>query len=255
MDLILNLLHFQLKDSLKNISYISSPNFNKRAANTVVNSIIIHYSLLNEQETIAYFTDSAKQVSAHYMINRLGKITAFVEPQNRAWHAGESSWLKYNSLNDNSIGIELVNNGLEEFTKQQYYTLIKLIKFLKQNFPIEDKLILGHSDIAPQRKNDPGPLFNWQILHQNNLGIYARKLVKNNKIICQKGDQGKLVLQMQKSLSLLGYQILIDGFFGIKTANVIYAFKTHYNPESLSYAWDVSSEHVLRSLLKKGLTS
>lgn len=250
MDHILNLQHFQLKDSLKNILHISSPNFNKRPVNTVVNAIIIHYSFLNEQETIACFTDSAKEVSAHYMINRAGKITAFVEPQNRAWHVGESSWLQYNGLNDNSIGIELVNNGLEEFTKQQYYVLIKLIKFLKQNFPIEDKLILGHSDISPQRKNDPGPLFDWKILHQNNLGIYAKIAAKHNKVICQKGDKGKLVLQMQKSLSLFGYQISIDGFFGIRTANVIYAFKTHYNPEYLSYAWDNSSEYILQTLLK-----
>lgn len=249
LNYILNHLHFQRKDLIKNITKIYSPNFNARPSNININTVIIHYTELGEQDTIEHFCNKSSKVSSHFLINKNGKIYIFVELEKRAWHAGVSRWKDNHNINDNSIGIELENNGEEVFTKKQYKALIYLIKYLKQKLPIEDRFILGHSDIAPQRKIDPGRLFDWKILFKNKIGHLAKINLDDNKIIFNLGAKGDLVKQVQKSLKIFGYDILVDGIFGPKTSKVIDAFKAHYNPSSLGFDWDRSSNHILKQLL------
>ena len=155
---------------------LPSPNFNDRPDGTEINSIIIHYTGMKAaKDALDRLCDPESKVSAHYTIDEDGTIYNHVPPINRAWHAGVSQWGKLSNFNDFSIGIELVNPGHEfgyrDFPDAQIENLISLIKDLYRDFPIDPKLVLGHSDIAPNRKQDPGELFPWDRLVKENLAI------------------------------------------------------------------------------------
>ena len=129
----------------------------------------------SERACIKRLIDKKSKVSTHYLINRIGSITRIVDDQNTAWHAGKSKWKNFTNLNDQSIGIELVNQGhqfgYENFSKKQISKLILLCKFLIKKYKIKYSNILGHSDIAPLRKKDPGEKFPWHLLSKKKLGI------------------------------------------------------------------------------------
>ena len=155
-----------------------SPNFNpkKRKANQI-KFLIFHYTgMRTEKAAIKRLTDIKSEVSSHYLINQKGEIITLVPNLYIAWHAGKSRWKNYESLNKNSIGIEIANPGhsfmYKKFSKQQILSLIKLTKFLINKYKINKKNILGHSDIAPERKKDPGEKFPWQNLSKNKIGYW-----------------------------------------------------------------------------------
>ena len=191
------------------ITKLYSPNFNskKRGSNNIA-SIIIHYTgMQSEHESIERLTSSSSKVSCHYLINRSGKVFRLVEDKNMAWHAGKSMWGKYKNLNKNSIGIELVNKGhrygYQAFTKIQIKRLVELCKYLKRKYRIKNKLILGHSDIAPLRKIDPGEKFPWSYLSSKGVGIYPAKTTRREKF--QKNVD---VSTFFYNLRLIGYRYL-----------------------------------------------
>ena len=143
--------------------FIHSPNFNDRPKEEIIDTIIIHYTEISYKDTIEKFSNPKESVSSHFIINKDGEIIQMVDCEKRAWHAGVSSWKNKENINNNSIGIELVNNGNELFTEEQYTSLNQLIKNLKKKHPnMKEDLILGHEDIAPNRKKDPGKLFDWK---------------------------------------------------------------------------------------------
>ena len=128
----------------------------------------------SEIESIKRLKNPKHKVSSHYLINRKGKVIQMVKDKNIAWHAGKSGWKKFKNLNRNSIGIELVNKGhrfgYQNFSKKQIKSLIKLCMNLKRKYSIKKENFLGHSDIAPLRKIDPGERFPWKKLSKYNLG-------------------------------------------------------------------------------------
>ena len=155
-----------------------SPNFDpkKRKANQI-KFLIFHYTgMRTEKAAIKRLTDIKSEVSSHYLINQKGEIITLVPNLYIAWHAGKSRWKNYESLNKNSIGIEITNPGhsfmYKKFSKQQILSLIKLTKFLIKKYKINKKNFLGHSDIAPERKKDPGEKFPWQNLSKNKIGYW-----------------------------------------------------------------------------------
>ena len=143
---------------------IPSPNFDiikKRS----LKFIIIHYTgMITQKEAIQRLQSKVAKVSTHYLISKKGIIYQMIKDQHIAWHAGKSKWESDKDLNLNSIGIELVNNGDEEFPLLQIKNLCMLIKYLKNKYKIDKKHVLGHSQIAPGRKFDPGIQFPWKIL-------------------------------------------------------------------------------------------
>ena len=155
-----------------------SPNFNKKKRLiSSIKLVILHYTgMQSERESIKRLCNPSSKVSAHYLINQNGKIFKLVEDRYIAWHAGKSRWKKYSNLNKNSIGIELVNKGHQygysSFKIKQISTLVKLCKNLKKKYRIKTKNFLGHSDIAPLRKIDPGEKFPWEFLSINKIGIW-----------------------------------------------------------------------------------
>ena len=147
-----------------------SPNFNipKRQKKNI-KYIIIHYTgMKNELLALNKLTDLKSKVSAHYFIKRNGKIINLVPDLYEAWHAGKSNWKNIKSLNRYSIGIEIQNSGhenfYEKFSTKQINSVKELLKFLKKKYRVNCKNILGHSDIAPNRKKDPGEKFPWKEL-------------------------------------------------------------------------------------------
>ena len=157
-----------------------SPNRSKKARRKrEIKFVIIHYTgMQSEIESIKRLTNSKFKVSCHYLINRKGKIIQMVEDKYVAWHAGKSKWKSFFDINKNSIGIELVNKGHEfgyqYFSKPQIKSLISLCKKLKKKYSIKTENFLGHSDIAPLRKIDPGEKFPWKILSSHKLGKWYR---------------------------------------------------------------------------------
>ncbi len=176
-----------------------SPNFNpKKRPSKQIKFIIFHYTgMKNESNALKRLTDIQSEVSCHYLIKNNGEIVKIVPDLYIAWHAGESSWKNYKSLNQNSIGIEITNPGHEygykNFTKKQITALLKLSKFLIKKYKINAKNILGHSDIAVLRKKDPGEKFPWKYLFKNKIGIWhtlnKRDLIKNRKLETSKIEE------------------------------------------------------------------
>jgi len=166
-----------------------SPNFDSKKRNIKhIKFIIFHYTgMKNESEAISRLTNIQSEVSCHYLIKNNGEIVKLVPDLYTAWHAGKSSWKGFKSLNQNSIGIEITNPGHEfgykKFSKKQISCLLKLSKFLIKKYRISYKNILGHSDIAPERKKDPGEKFPWEYLSKNKIGLRhtlnKQKLIKN----------------------------------------------------------------------------
>ena len=155
-----------------------SPNFNlpKRVKNRI-KFIIIHYTgMKKESAAIKRLQDPKSKVSSHYLIKRNGEIINLVPDLFEAWHAGVSSWKHFKSLNKNSIGIEITNSGhqhgYKKFSKKQIFSLQKLLKILVKKYKIKKNYVLGHSDISPGRKKDPGEKFPWKLLSKYRIGVW-----------------------------------------------------------------------------------
>ena len=169
-----------------------SPNFNlKKRVTKQIKYIIFHYTgMKTESGAINKLTNIQSKVSSHYLIKNNGEIVKMVPDLYIAWHAGKSSWKNYKSLNLNSVGIEITNPGHElgykKFSKKQISSLLKLSKFLIKKYKIRSKNILGHSDIAPERKKDPGEKFPWEYLSKNKIGLWhtlkTQELIKNRNL-------------------------------------------------------------------------
>ena len=166
-----------------------SPNFNsKKRTYKKIKFIIFHYTgMKKESGAISRLTNIQSEVSCHYLIKNNGEIIKLVPDLYIAWHAGKSSWKDYRSINKNSIGIEITNPGHEfgykKFSKKQISSLLKLSRVLIKKYKVSPGNILGHADIAPERKKDPGEKFPWEYLSSKKIGIWHKlkkqELMKN----------------------------------------------------------------------------
>ena len=196
-----------------------SPNFNlpKRVKNKI-KFIIIHYTgMKKESLAIKRLQDPKSKVSSHYLIKRNGEIINLVPDLFEAWHAGVSSWKHFKSLNKNSIGIEITNpghqHGYKKFSKKQIFSLQKLLKILVKKYKIKKKNVLGHSDISPDRKKDPGEKFPWEMLAKNKLSFWHNLDQKKIKKFREKN----LISRIEENLFLKNlYKI---GYNNVKKFN------------------------------------
>ena len=229
------------------ITKFYSPNFvKKKRLNKNIRAIIIHYTgMQSERESLKRLTTAASKVSAHYVINRSGKIFKLVNENNVAWHAGKSKWKNYENLNKNSIGIELVNKGhqygYQKYTKIQIKKLIKLCKYLIKKYRIKKSLILGHSDIAPLRKIDPGEKFPWKYLSSNGVGFYPNLKGKNKTKL---KPQSKLFF---KYLDKIGYKYLKTNF----KKKIIKNFQRRYRQKRVDGVLDLETLKISEIIAKK----
>ena len=188
-----------------------SPNFSTSARNKKkIKYIVYHYTgMRSENKAIKRLTDLNSNVSCHYFIKRNGQIILMVPELYEAWHAGKSNWKKDISLNKKSLGIEISNKGhqfgYEIFSKNQITSLIKLSKYLIKKYNIKASNILGHSDIAFERKKDPGEKFPWSYLARKKIGIWHKmKELKLKKFRTKKISNIEIITFI-KYLSKIGY--------------------------------------------------
>ena len=213
-----------------------SPNFNKKKRlKSQIKFIIFHYTgMKSEKKAIQRLTEIQSEVSSHYLIKKSGEIIKLVPDLYIAWHAGISHWKKYKNLNKHSIGIEITNAGHEFgyklFSKKQISSIIRLSNDLLQKYKIDKKNILGHSDIAPDRKKDPGENFPWKHLAKKNIGIWHQ--LDNKKIAIHRSKNCDLIMKKQfvRNLSKIGYHIEMKDCLDSNKylVNVIKAFQRRF---------------------------
>jgi N-acetylmuramoyl-L-alanine amidase len=236
-----------------------SPNFNpKKRINTQIKFIIFHYTgMKKESEVINRLTNIQSEVSSHYLIKNNGEIINLVPDLYIAWHAGQSSWKSFKSLNKHSIGIEITNPGhdlsYKKFSIKQISSLLKLSKFLIDKYKISHKGILGHSDIAPERKKDPGERFPWEYLSKNKIGLWhtlkKKELLKNRKLKINKIEEGFFFTNLFK----IGYSKKIpkdlskNSYLGYVTK----AFQRRFRQELISSKIDRECLLISENLLKR----
>lgn len=241
-----------------------SPNYSERIKN--IQYVIIHFTEMSFDGALTRLTDNISEVSAHYLIQNTGEIFRLVEDSKVAWHAGESYWQGQEKLNQTSIGIELDNLGVGAFPPIQIQSCINLCKHLKQLYDIPIINFIGHSDVAPDRKIDPGIFFNWCEFATHGLGIWHDYFPHESKILYKFGDFNKEILTLQSKLNKIGYKIYENSSFDIQTNYVIRAFQSKFYPKIILnkgvefyknkdslYEWDTVSEEILNKLLKKYL--
>ena len=209
-----------------------SPNFSKKERSRKdIKFVIIHYTgMQSEIESIKRLKDPKSKVSCHYLINRDGKIIMMVPENKIAWHAGKSKWKNFVNLNKNSIGIELVNKGhdfgYQNFSNHQIKSLIKLCKNLKIKYKIRTCDFLGHSDIAPLRKMDPGEKFPWKKLSKEKIGVWY----KTDKQILKILDKNKKKTQFFINIHKMGYRYFNKKRRLRSDKKIIFAFQRRYLP-------------------------
>ena len=239
---------------MKLIHKFKSPNFNNRKSNSI-QFIIIHYTALKSiSESIEYLCSKKNKVSCHFLISKNGKIYNLVSEEKRAWHAGSSYWNKVIDINSNSIGIELDYSFYKEnniYEKKLIKSLIVLLIYLKKKYKIMPKNILGHSDIAPYRKIDPGEKFPWKYLSKKKIGYWHdlnyRKLLKERMIDISNLEKIKFI----KNLCKIGYtknnKLSKKKYFKILSL----AFQRRYRQELINGVIDQECLSISKNLLKK----
>lgn len=235
-----------------------SPNCDERNHEHNVDILVMHYTgMKSGKEALERMCDAQAEVSAHYMVEEDGAIYQLVEEHKRAWHAGISCWKGRALLNHSSIGIEIVNPGHEwgyrPFPKVQMESVIKLAKDILSRYDIPPENVVGHSDIAPTRKQDPGELFDWKWLAREGVGLWPEEELgwkKKDEVLVSPYDEGADVAFVQRRLAAYGYHIRVDGYYGPKMEAVVKAYKRHFVPEQLNTQWDRLSDVRLDALLK-----
>jgi N-acetylmuramoyl-L-alanine amidase len=207
-----------------------SPNFDARTK--VPDMIVLHYTGMQTGEAaLARLCDPEAKVSSHYLVEEDGRIFRLVAEERRAWHAGVSFWKAEEGVNHASIGIEIVNPGHEfgyrAFPEAQVAAVIALVADIRTRWEIEDSRIIGHSDVAPARKQDPGELFPWKRLAEAGHGVWAEADPAPGEPLSE-GAEGVGVFALQAGLTRLGYDCAPTGKFDQNTREVVLAFQRHW---------------------------
>ncbi len=234
--------------------FIPSPNYSSKERK--IKFIIIHYTgMQSERASINRLTSIKSNVSAHYLINKKGDVISMVDDKNIAWHAGKSKWKNFVNLNEKSIGVELVNKGLkfgyENFSKKQISKLVSLCKILIKKYKLKTIDILGHSDIAPLRKKDPGEKFPWKLLSKKKVGYWHpinKKNFKNYNL-----NENNLRNFFFNNLYKIGYRYFDKKKSSSKDSKVITAFQSRFRQNKINGLIDqecLQISHYLANFLK-----
>lgn len=232
-----------------------SPNHGERPEGVVVDTLILHYTgMENAESALQRLCDPRAEVSAHYFVYEDGRILQCVPEMRRAWHAGRSSWKGEEDLNSRSIGIEIVNPGHEfgyvDFPEEQIKAVSDLCKEICQRHSIAPWRVLAHSDIAPDRKEDPGEKFPWARLAADGVGHWVTpEPMGASAIFMQQGDSGQPVEALQSMLALYGYKVDVSGEFDEATRFALIAFQRHFRQEKVDGILDQSTLVTLHGLL------
>jgi len=219
-----------------------SPNHNPRPPGTAVDMLVLHYTgMRTAGEAIDRLCDPAAKVSAHYVIDEDGTVWRLVAESERAWHAGVSFWQGTTDVNAHSIGIELVNPGHEwgyrGFPEPQMAALETLARGILDRHEIPADRVVGHSDVAPERKQDPGELMDWRRLARAGIGLWPGE-----------GTPPPDLAAAQAMLSAIGYRISVSGAVDEQTRLVLTAFQRRFRPRSIDGVLDAETGGLIAGL-------
>jgi Negative regulator of beta-lactamase expression len=232
----------------------ASPNCGPRVGCDGPDILLLHYTGMPSAEgALSWLCNPESQVSSHYFVHEDGRIVQLVPEGMRAWHAGKSFWAGETDINSRSIGIEIANAGhpagLPPFPDRQIEALIELCHDCVSRWQIAPERVLGHSDVAPVRKIDPGENFPWGRLHAAGVGHYVEPVPISGGRFFQRGDRGQPVEALQSMLSLYGYDVEINGDFDEMTEGVVTAFQRHFRSARVDGIADMSTIETLHRLL------
>lgn len=236
------------------IKELPSPNHDARPPGIRVDMLLFHYTgMETPEEAFARLRDPQAKVSAHYVIEENGNVTRMVDESRRAWHAGESSWMRETDINACSIGIELINPGHQfgyrAFPEAQMAAAEVLAARIVSRYTIAPQRVLGHSDVAPIRKSDPGELFDWQRLAAKGIGLWPDEIGKAEWAVLKLGDSGAGVGKLQEDLFTLGYNIEVSGAYGAPTTVIVSAFQRHFRQTQVDGIADRETRATLAAVL------
>ncbi len=244
-------------DSFIVTDVVPSPNVEARKDGRTPDMILLHYTgMQTGAAALERLCAPDSKVSAHYVVFEDGRIVQCVPEDKRAWHAGVASWAGEPDINSCSIGIEIVNPGHEfgypDFPLRQTAAVISLCRsILTRRGPLAPDRILGHSDVAPARKQDPGEKFPWDLLNESGIGHWVRPAPLNLEgPSLQPGEQGEVVTRLQRALRGYGYAIEETGHYDEATQLVLTAFQRHFRPARVDGIADASTMLTLRALLE-----
>ena len=245
------------------VNKYKSLNYDGRIKESYIKYIILHYTAMNNDiDAINFLMQKKNKVSSHFLVNKKGIVFNLVAEKNRAWHAGLSKWGNDDDINSYSIGIEIDNSGhlldFEEYTDLQIKSLVKLLVHLSNKYNISEHNILGHSDIAPYRKIDPGGKFPWKILYKEKLislpinlkdfdSIKIDKYLSNLKLNTQKD-------QILYILNKIGYDDSRAKLDNNEYIKLIKAYQMHFLNSNLTGKLDNKTIYCLKGHLNQILT-
>ena len=235
-----------------NVIEAPSPNFEARVG--IPDTIVLHYTgMPTGEEALARLRDPASKVSSHYVVEEDGRVFRLVAEERRAWHAGLSSWKGETDINGRSVGIEIVNPGHEfgyrAFPDAQIAAVIELLTDIRTRWSVENGYIIGHSDVAPDRKDDPGELFPWKRLAQAGHGLWVEPPAAPGLPLGE-GEEGAGVFALQAGFTRLGYDCAPSGKFDAHTTAVVTAFQRHWRPDKVDGIADGETRARLIALLR-----
>ena len=219
------------------IRELPSPNQDDRPAGMPIDMLILHYTgMQTAQAAIDRLRDPVARVSSHYVVEEDGGVLRLVPEERQAWHAGVSYWRGHSALNARSIGIEMVNPGHEfgyrDYPALQMAVVCDLCLEILSRHAIPARNIVAHSDVAPDRKEDPGELFDWQGLAQNGVGLWPEEVPDLGNTGARRDAPS--LRNVRAALGEIGYRVAREGGFDRALDAVLRAFQRHWRPEAIT---------------------
>jgi N-acetylmuramoyl-L-alanine amidase len=232
-----------------------SPNHGERRGDPKLDMILLHYTgMPNAEDAVAKLCTRGTEVSAHYVVMEDGYVIQCVPEARRAWHAGAAMWEGESDINSRSIGIEIVNpghdHGYPDFPRRQIAAVTALCRSIMTRHRIPAWRVLGHSDVAPARKQDPGEKFPWRLLSESGIGLWVNPApITEGGAVFVLGESAPAIREIQELLGRYGYDIAVSGSYDPATRDVIAAFQRHFRPARVDGVADASTITTLRALL------
>ncbi|HVY18873.1 MAG TPA: N-acetylmuramoyl-L-alanine amidase [Bauldia sp.] len=236
------------------IEHRPSPNHGERAAGKPVDILLLHYTgMISDERALKWLCDPESAVSSHYFVFEDGRVAQLVDESRRAWHAGQSFWAGETDINSRSIGVEVANPGHEfgyrPFPDVQIAAVIALCGDILRRHAIPPERVLAHSDVAPERKDDPGELFPWATLSKAGIGVAPVAKTINGAETLRFGERGDRIATYRSKLASYGYGIDVGSEFDAAAVTVTKAFQRHFRPSQVDGVADPGTVAVLDALL------
>ena len=240
-----------MRDIRLKIKKTPSPNFDERKV--PISILMLHYTGM-ESGTAALerLCDPDAKVSAHYVVEEDGRVFQLVDEDKRAWHAGISEWHGQTDINSASIGIEIVNGGhdfgLPDFPTVQIDAVMDLSKAIMLRHNLSSVDVVGHSDVAPGRKQDPGEKFPWERFAKAGIGLWPEAISDDQRVLFEAGDSDRGVSVIQSGLAYIGYKAVVSGRLDDNTQDTLMALQRRYRPRKIDGIVDVQTMEIIGSL-------